>query len=259
MLTQFAVAQMSTKYLWTDVRLISFDLQTVEFAYAQNYSVSLTCTDQLATNRSSYHLRFSRVLPDDLMQVDEELNALHNPHEDAELYLCNLLGHGKLSTALHRLVAVLRETLPIVTQLEEIRVKAAQQGHLVDTFAKSAGWFRILYGDLRHALDFRLMTGARIVILDGSHTLFDEPADSRAPRKPGVPSRSTSLTNTGALQPIPDFRALVAEAIKDSVAQGVKGQFAPIDIGIICDIAAVGVIGKQLYEKVFAKLGQAQR
>ena len=255
------VAQMSSKYLWTDIRLISFDLQTVEFAYADNYTVSLTCTDQLATNRSSYHLRFSRVPNDDPMQVDGELDALHNPHEDAELYLCNLLGHGKLSTALHRLVSLLRETLPIVAELEDIRVQAARNSHLVDTFAKSAGWFRVLYADLRHALDFRLMTGARVVIVDGSHTLFDEGVgDSRgaAARRPGASSRTTSLANTGALQAIPDFRALVAEAIKDAVAQGVKGQFAPIDIGVICDIAAVRVVGRRLYERVFAKLAQTQ-
>ncbi|PIL36575.1 hypothetical protein GSI_00264 [Ganoderma sinense ZZ0214-1] len=252
------VAQMSTKYLWTDIRLISFDLQTVEFAYAENYTVSLTCTDQLATNRSSYHLRFSRVPSDDPMQVDGELDALHNPHEDAELYLCNLLGHGKLSTALHRLVSLLRETLPIVAELEDIRVHAARQGHLVDSFAKSAGWFRVLYPDLRHALDFRLMTGARVIVVDGSHTLFDEPptGDPRIARRPGGPSRSTSLANTGALQAIPDFRALVAEAINDAVAQGVKGQFAPIDIGVICDIAAVRVVGRRLYERVFARLAQ---
>ena len=263
MLTCLLVAQMSAKYLWTDIRLISFDLQTVEFAYADNYTVSLTCTDQLATNRSSYHLRFSRVPSDDPMQVDGELDALHNPHEDAELYLCNLLGHGKLSTALHRLVSLLRETLPIVAELEDIRVHAARNGHLVDSFAKSAGWLRVLYPDLRHALDFRLMTGARVIVVDGSHTLFDEPAaptgDPRLARRPPAgPSRSTSLAHTGALQAIPDFRALVAEAIRDAVAQGVKGQFAPIDIGVICDIAAVRVVGRRLYERVFAKLAQAQ-
>ena len=55
---------MSSKYLWTDVKLISFDLQTVEFTYSGDYSVSLTCTDELSSNRSSYHLRFSRVHPD---------------------------------------------------------------------------------------------------------------------------------------------------------------------------------------------------
>ena len=91
---------MSSKYLWTDVRLISFDLQTVEFTYSADYSVSLTCTDELSSNRSSYHLRFSRVPPDDFTDVGTELDALHNPHEDAELFLCNLLGHGKLSACI---------------------------------------------------------------------------------------------------------------------------------------------------------------
>ena len=33
---------------------------------------------------------------------------------------------------------------------------------------------------------------------------------------------------------------------------------APIDIGVRCDVAAVRVVGRRLYEKVFAKLVQAQ-
>ena len=159
---------MSSKYLWTDVRLISFDLQTVEFTYSADYSVSLTCTDELSSNRSSYHLRFSRVQPDhdhdapppassDMMEVDTvgfPPPGPSNPHEDAEPFLCALLAHGRLSAALHRLVCVLRETLPIVAELEEIRPAAARAGAPLDTFAKSASWFRVLYGDLRHALDF---------------------------------------------------------------------------------------------------------
>ena len=251
------VAQMSARYLWTDVHLISFDLQTVEFTYAEDYAVSLTCTDDLNTNRSSYHLRFSRILPNDHMQVDDAPDPTHNPHEDVELFLCNLLGHGKLSTALHRLVSLLRETLPIVAELEDIRTAAAQKGEVIDTFPKSAGWFRVLYGDLRHALDFRLMTGARVVILDGSHTLFDDGVDGRAVRRPGKPPPPL-LANSVALQPIPEFRTLVAEAIKAAVAHGVRGQFAPIDIGVICDVAAVRMVGKMLHQKVVEKLAQTR-
>ena len=110
-------------------------------------------------------------------------------------------------------------------------------------------------------IDLIVREGARVVVVDGSHTLFDEAAaDSRAVRRPaGGAPRTTSLANTGALQAIPDFRALVAEAIKDAVAQGVKGQFAPIDIGVICDVAAVRVVGRRLYERVFAKLAQTQQ
>ena len=250
---------MSSKYLWTDVRLISFDLQTVEFAYAADYSVSLTCTDELSTNRSSYHLRFGRVLPDDVMQIDDAPDPTHNPHEDAELFLCSLLSHGKLSTALHRLVTLLRETLPVVAELEDIRVAAARRGAAIDTFPKSAGWFRVLYGDLRHALDFRLMTGARVVILDGSHTLFEDGVDGRSARRPvGKPQVLATRDNSVALQPIPEFRALVREAIKAAVANGVRGQFAPIDIGVICDVAAVRVVGRMLHQKVVEKLAQTR-
>jgi mediator of RNA polymerase II transcription subunit 14 len=55
---------------------------------------------------------------------------------------------------LHRLVALLRDTLPIVVELEEIRKESERQsrGGSVDTFAKAAGWFRVLYGDLRCVL-----------------------------------------------------------------------------------------------------------
>ncbi|OSD01314.1 MED14-domain-containing protein [Trametes coccinea BRFM310] len=256
------VAQMSTKYLWTDVRLLSFDLQTVEFAYAADYTLSLTCTDQLSSSGGSYHLRFGRVQPEDehRMDVDGDHSAgpAHNPHEDVEPYMRNLLRHGRLSSALHRLVGLLRETLPVVAELEDIRVAAARSGTCVDTFAKSAGWFRILYGDLRHALDFRLMAGARVVILDGSHSLFDDNADDTPLRRlMGPTAKATSSlprAESAALQPIPDFPALVQEAIKAAVAHGVSGQFAPIDIGVICDVAAVRVVGRMLHGKVFEKL-----
>ncbi|KAI0633692.1 MED14-domain-containing protein [Trametes polyzona] len=262
------VAQMSSKYLWTDVRLLSFDLQTVAFAYTADYTLSLTCTDQLTSTGGSYHLRFGRIEPDDDMQVDgEHPRSSHNPQEDVEPYMRNLLRHGRLATALHRLVGLLRETLPIVAELEDIRAAAARSGETVDTFAKSAGWFRILYGDLRHALDFRLMAGARVVILDGSHSLFDDSADAHAtPARrlltgPGglksLSAHSQDRAGSAALQPIPDFRALVQDAIRTAVARGVSGQFAPIDIGVICDVAAVRVVGRALYERVLEKLAAA--
>ncbi|KAH9894934.1 MED14-domain-containing protein [Cubamyces lactineus] len=259
------VAQMSSKYLWTDVRLLSFDLQTVEFAYTADYTLSLTCTDQLSSTGGLYHLRFGRVQPDDdehLMQVDDAAHA-HNPHEDVEPYMRNLLRHGRLSSALHRLVGLLRETLPVVAELEEIRTSAARSGACVDTFAKSAGWFRILYGDLRHALDFRLMAGGRVVILDGSHSLFDDSGDSLGIRRLGGPSTNAKASSSSisatredsvALRGIPDFPSLIQDAIKAAVAHGVSGRFAPIDIGVICDVAAVRVVGRMLHQKVFEKL-----
>ena len=150
----FPVAQMATENKWDDVRLLSFDLQTVEFAYSGDYAVSITCIDQLSLTGGSYELHFSRATEDTAMDVDEEgdvdqILAQYNPHEDIEPFLRNLLRRGPLAQSLHRLVELLRETLPIVAELEYIRVSASKAGDTVDTYAKTAGWFRVLFGDLR--------------------------------------------------------------------------------------------------------------
>lgn len=93
----------------------------------------------------NFDLRFSRCEPN----VDN-----FNPHDDAEPFLRNILRHGqgRLAPSLHRLVTFLRQTLPIAVELEEIRQQS--QG-TVDTFAKAAGWYRLLFGDSRYGLCLR--------------------------------------------------------------------------------------------------------
>ena len=144
---------MATKKHWREVRLLSFDLQTVEFAYAADYSVSITCVDQLAPSGGSYELRFSRPrLQDHDINVDGPAsvgNMRYNPHADVEPFMRNILRHRKIGSSLYRLVELLRDTLPIVLELQAIRENASNLGEIVDTFAKAAGWFRVLYGDLR--------------------------------------------------------------------------------------------------------------
>ena len=86
----------------------------------------------------------------------------------------------------------------------------------------------MLYGDLRHALDFRLMAGARVTVLDASHTFCEETVGGA--RGGGVKRRGAAANAWGggglaALHPIPDFRALVANAVKTAVERGVRGQF----------------------------------
>ena len=86
------------------------------------------------------------------MHVDEPGvvgNRRYNPHADVEPFMRSILRHRKIASSLNRLVGLLRETLPIVLELQVIREDASQVGEIVDTFAKSAGWFRVLYGDLR--------------------------------------------------------------------------------------------------------------
>jgi len=142
---------------WHDVRLLSFDLQTVEFAYAavcslrifwdsrmadelsQSYSVSITSIDQLSATGGSYSLRFSRC----------DGHGGDNPHGDAEPLFQNLLRAGKLLPSLNRVVSVLRDTLPIVALFETFRSEAVARGSFLDPFPKAAGWYRLLYGDSR--------------------------------------------------------------------------------------------------------------
>ena len=145
--------------------------------------------------------------------------------------------------------------------VKEIRPAAARAGTPPDTFTKSASWFRVPYGDLRHALDFRLMAGARVAVLDASHTFCEDAvggARGSGAKRWGSTGASAgagaSAGGLAALHPIPDFRALVAEAVKAASERGVRGQFASIDVGVVCDVASVRAVGRILHEKVQARL-----
>jgi len=43
----------------------------------------------------------------------------------------------------------LRDTLPIVVVLRAIRQEAKRNGMNLDVFPKAAGWYRLLYNDLK--------------------------------------------------------------------------------------------------------------
>ncbi|KAL4077046.1 mediator complex subunit MED14-domain-containing protein [Scleroderma yunnanense] len=268
------IARMGKEKKWQDVRLLSFDLQTVEFAYAADYTVSISCTDQLSPTGGSFELRFSRstpvftpLHPASLAPppVSYPFRALRtNPHEEAEPYLRQILRHGPLASSLYRLVGLLRDTLPVVVELDRMTTVAREELQLslgrgrsnggvknsvdelwFDTFVKGLGWWRILYGDLRHALDLRLMTNKRIAILDASHSLFRGSSD--------VPQAETESLG---FQPIPDFRTLIIEALRAARPPGTanKGLVAAIDVGAVCEGSAVGPVLKALHGRVLKKL-----
>ncbi|KAJ7594646.1 mediator complex subunit MED14-domain-containing protein [Mycena floridula] len=231
------IAQMGKQKNWSDVRLLSFDLQTVQFAYAADYAVSISCEDQLSLTGGNFDLRFSRCKDPSAMEVDLP-NQDFNPHDDAEPFLRNILHHGagRLAPSLQRLVGILRATLPIVKVLEEIR--CTNEGDVnVDTFAKAAGWYRMLYGDLSHALDFRIMSDERVAILDASHSLF---------------SSSSPTTGPLTLQPIPRFEDIILTAVADSGAK--SRSIASIDVGLICDGENVGGLAWAIHKLVVARL-----
>lgn len=167
---------MSKDKQWNGLQLLSFDLQTVEFAYAevrrtlallflhlltlrsaiQDYAVSISVTDQLTATGGAFDLRFSRCphapwISQHQQRDPPNINTgdLYNPHDDAEPFLRPVLQHARLAPSLQRLVSLLRETLPIAAELEEMRLQSEREGGGLDTFAKAAGWYRVLYGDLR--------------------------------------------------------------------------------------------------------------
>jgi len=230
------VAQMAKVRKWDDVRLLSFDLQTAEFAYAENYTVSITCTDQLSPTGGSYDLRFSRC---------EGLEG-GNPHVDAEPFLRNIMRSGRLTICLNRVVELLRNTLPIVVVLDEVRAEAIVHGDSVTSLAKAAAWYRLLYGDFKHALDFRLMTGQRVAILDASHSVFPpDPIWSRGKSKMQDSHESGLL-----LHPIPDLKEIILDVLKADVG----GDVWSIDVGVMCTVGAVKRVGKALHERVLSKV-----
>jgi len=139
--------------------------------------VLISCTDQLSPTGGSFELRFSRCSPSlapsnantlapppPVTSIQPHLRS--NPHEEAEPYLRQILRHGPLAPSLHRLVGLLRDTLPIAVELERLaagtrderasigygwgkRVKSAEEPWF-DTVVKGIGWWRVLYGDLRY-------------------------------------------------------------------------------------------------------------
>lgn len=95
----------------------------------------------------------------------------------------------------------------------------------------------------RHALDFRLMTEQRIAILDSSHSLFGSSS-----------SPTSSSSDLHSLLPIPDFEALVIDAIKSVRIKDEHVRVACIDAGVICDSSFVSGVARALHERVLKKL-----
>jgi mediator of RNA polymerase II transcription subunit 14 len=256
------VAQMSKEKIWPDIRLLSFDLQTVEFAYAEDYTVFISCEDQLSPNGGNFDLRFSRTRPSS--GTIEEYDSF-NPHDDAEPYLRNILtpGHGRLAPSLHRLVRLLCDTLPIAVELEAIRRETErQEGHVpVDTFAKAAGWYRLMFGDLIHALDIRLMTDDRVGIFDASHSFHSFSSSSPVKLEKdasGDVVMSDTAVPDSTLISIPDYSSIVLACVRQALASedAVPGKIAPVDVGVICDKSSVKSLIRAVYSQVAAKLQQ---
>ncbi|KAF8482456.1 MED14-domain-containing protein [Russula ochroleuca] len=231
------VVNMAKEKQWEDVRLLSFDLQTVEFTYASDYTLSISCKDQLLTG-GSYHLRFGRH-----PSRDEAHDHRPNPHAEAEHFFHALLRHGRLADALPALVSVLRDTVPVLEVLARIPAHAVP---------KAAGWWRVMFSPdrsvARHALDFRVLTGSRVVLFDASQSLFRSAPLSQQELQLQQDGKSGALVAPSVgFRPIPELGSAVSDAV---VAGRGRGTVAGIGIGVVCGAADVVVVSEAFWRSI---------
>ncbi|KIY71148.1 MED14-domain-containing protein [Cylindrobasidium torrendii FP15055 ss-10] len=208
------------------VRLLEFDLREVVFAYEADYTVAVRCVDQGSigggnASGSVFELKFGRIGG----KWDDD-----NPHSRAEPFLRSVLHAGQLlAPSLRKLVQLLRSTLPIVKALVE-------EG--ADVFAKSAGWYRVLYhkGGRTHAVDYRLMTERRVAVLDGSQSLYHAPTPT-----PAQPSKVDGV----GLTPIPGF----GDIVRDLPGPGRK-----LDVSVVCMVEEVCQVAKEVHRRVLKEV-----
>ncbi|KAF8256603.1 mediator complex subunit MED14-domain-containing protein [Lactarius quietus] len=243
------VVNMAKAKKWADVRLLSFDLQTVEFSYASDYTLSITCKDQLPTG-GSYSLQFGRLSL--IAHSGHGHDTRPNPHAEAELFLHALLRQGRLADALPALVSVLRDTVPVLEVLTRIPARA---------IPKAAGWWRVMFspgsgaslsrggGVAQHALDFRVLTDSRVAMLDASQSVFRNAPQQQQQEKEKEKSQMEAAVG---------FRPILglARAIADAVVAGRgRGSVAGVDIGVVCGAADVVVVGEALWRGIAREQG----
>lgn len=92
------------------------------------------------------------------------------------------------------------------------------------------------------------MTGQRVVILDGSQSLFD---------RSSPPQQTPTAAGDGlGLQPIPHFRRILLDAMREGISSGgtTPGNVAVTDAAIVCDAASVRIMARAIHVKVLAGL-----
>ncbi|KAG8812488.1 mediator complex subunit [Serendipita sp. 400] len=211
------ISLMPDKKGWKDVRILSFDLQTVEFAYCRDYSLSITSVDGI------YRLSFSRCSPlssnEESMKMSvDTTNAAElqrNAHQDCAKFAQELLKDDRLGASVFELVGFLRNTVNVVEMFdmleeeESVRSISANQGSRFDVLVKATGWWRIRYSlstlfasseeAKSFALDVRLIKG-RIMLVDGSVDLGTGKIAVHSPMSMGTAASvgTTTATTGGA-------------------------------------------------------------
>ncbi|KIM23398.1 hypothetical protein M408DRAFT_27956 [Serendipita vermifera MAFF 305830] len=276
------VSLMPSAKRWKDVKILSFDLQTVKFAYYQDYAVSVTSVE------GNYQLSFFRCSPAGSNMVkandspsrgtsmDVDASPSHtqatrqgqstqrNAHEDTARFAQELLKDERLGTSVFEMVGFLRSTVGIVEALDLIESgavvssnstgtpgKAKVHSCQFDVLVKAAGWWRIQYSAApiftvatgkRHALDVRFING-RVMIVDGSVDLHARGFNV--------------IKSAGLLAPLPRIEELVKAVLDVEKNHGPDSDgIIPVNYGdaVICGSGSAPRILRGLHEKIMDEL-----
>jgi mediator of RNA polymerase II transcription subunit 14 len=89
------------------------------------------------------------------------------------------------------------------------------------------------------------LRGKRVVVLDGSHSLFATPNKTTPP-----------FVDKLGLLPIPDFKTIIMDTVKEAVTE-ISSRPAALDIGIICETSAIDIVGRVVHKRVLEILKDA--
>ena len=106
------------------------------------------------------------------------------------------------------------------------------------------------------------MAGKRVVILDGSHSIFGStmPDTDMDTKEKSFDSEANGAV--GVLQPIPDFRKLVEDVVHDTKIDywgAESNSVALIDVGLVCHANIAGKVGLAVFGRVVHKLSERGR
>lgn len=103
------------------------------------------------------------------------------------------------------------------------------------------------------------MAGKKVVIVDGSHSIFGPNArDAETDRREGF-SDGDATGAIGVLQAIPDFDKLIRDVMHDTTLDcwdTESNLVAAIDVGLVCHASVAGKVGLAVFRRVVDKLSR---
>ncbi|KAF8305241.1 MED14-domain-containing protein [Clavulina sp. PMI_390] len=257
------VADISRLKGYEDVRLLSFNLLTIEFTYHSDFvatieyipSTLLLQPGLLPTG--SFQTSFSRLPASASKRRHGGLteDRIFNPHQEIASFLSPRLIEGnaeQTQQTVREFVLLLRSTLPVLQELESIRRDIALARRKspskpkTSIVYKGAAWFRILYNTL-YALDVRILANQQVVVLDATCSLFQSSSSLPTP------------LNTPILTPIPKIAALSDTVVSALSSTSTPTSPSPTSLysvgqGIRCSESLARPVLRRLHESVFEAL-----